>query len=363
MTGLAPALQTGDTPDKKQETRASKPSIEKPPPPPAANSFTEGGWIEVPSYHPVIVSSLIAGRLEELNVLEGTRVKMGQVIAVLYKKDLKEALDRADAEVAAAAAELALLKAGFRVQEIAKARAELKSAESDLKLEQRVLARTRGLLESGAASAEDLDRHERDLRTAEARRDAAFQDLALKQEGSRKEDIDAASAEHRRRLALRELARNQLSYAVVKSPMAGVVLERFVTAGTFIPATNPRIVSLYDPNDMQVRIDVRQENIGSVFVGQTVDVFTEVERGKTYKGTVIRIDPLADFKKDTVQVKVKLEKPSDRLYPEMIARVRFIMRKDDGWPDRSRRESDQGVPAWRRRDSSAPGPESPGRGR
>jgi HlyD family secretion protein len=177
-------------------------------------------------------------------------------------------------------------------------------------------------------SAEDLERDAAACKSALAMRDALKQELLLKEEGSRVEDIQAAEADVQRRRALLELARNRFNYTVVRSPIEGVVLERYVTPGTYIPAGNPRIVSLYDPKDLQVRVDVRQENIAAVFVGQEVEVFTDVEPGRAYTGTVIRIEPLADFKKNTIQVKVKLHDPSEKLYPEMIARIRF-MRKDN----------------------------------
>jgi len=307
----------------------SGPSVQPPPP----DSFTEGGWIEVPSYHPIVVSGLIPGRLDELLVLEGSRVAKGDVMARIYDKDLRDARDTAAAELKVADANLERLKAGFRVQEVEKARADLDAAEADVRYREQVLARTRELVDSGAASAEGRDRDEAAFRTARAGRDALRQELLLREEGSRVEDIQAAEAEVTRRRALLELARSRLGYAIVTSPADGVVLERFVTPGTHIPANDPRIVSIYDPGDLQVRVDVRQENIGAVFVGQEVEVFTDAEPGKSYAGTVIRLEPLADFKKNTIQVKVKIHDPSERLYPEMIARIRFKRSsndKDDG---------------------------------
>ena len=196
-------------------------------------------------------------------------------------------------------------------------------------LKKKVLERTRSLLSSGAVSSEDLDRDEAAHSRLIAQRNALEQDLLLKEEGSRVEDIQAAEADYRRSLAVVELARNQLSYATVTSPFDGAVLERFVTPGTWIAAQNPRIVSLYDPGDLQVRVDVRQENIGGVFVGQTVDVYTDAELDRAYAGRVIRIEPMADFKKNTIQVKVKILDPSENLYPEMIARIRFMRKNND----------------------------------
>jgi RND family efflux transporter MFP subunit len=110
----------------------------------------------------------------------------------------------------------------------------------------------------------------------------------------------------------------------VKSPAKGVVLSRHVTAGHSLSADNRAVVSLYDPEDLQVRVDVRQENAARVRIGQTVEVTTDAEPDRRYRGTVIRVDPLADLRKNTIQAKVKLAETGPRLHPEMICRVRFL---------------------------------------
>lgn len=290
------------------------------------DSFTEGGWVEVPSYHPVVVSSLIAGRLEELHVLEGSKVTKGQVIGRIFDRDFQDEVDKVQADVRTAEANLARLKAGFRKQEVARARADVEAAEAEMKLKEQVFRRTESLLETGAVSAEDLDRDRAAFEVAAARVETLRQEMLLKEEGYRKEDIQKAEAELEQRKALLDLAKNQLEYTLIKSPITGAVLERYVTPGTYIPATNPKIVSLYDPTDLQVRVDVRQEHISDVFLDQVVEVVTDAEPGRKYAGKVIRIEPLADFKKNTIQVKIKLSGTSEHLHPEMIARIRFMRR-------------------------------------
>jgi HlyD family secretion protein len=272
---------------------------------------------------------LIPGRLEELRVLEGSRVKKGDVLGILYQKDLQDEVEKAAADLKVAEADLSRLKAGFRVQEVGQARADLEAAEADLELKQAVFERTAELVKTGAVSREEVDRDEAAYRVAKAKLDRLKHDVSLKEEGYRTEDIQAAEAEVGKRRAFLNLAENRLEYTIIKSPMDGAVLERFVTPGTYIPANDPRIVSLYDPDDLQVRVDVRQEHIAGVYIGQEVEVFTDVDPGRAYAGKVIRIDPLADFKKNTIQVKIKLLETSDQLHPEMIGRIRFMRKKDD----------------------------------
>ncbi|MHC4491189.1 MAG: efflux RND transporter periplasmic adaptor subunit [Planctomycetota bacterium] len=287
------------------------------------DGFGEGGWIEVPSYHPIVVSALVPGRVDELLVLEGSRVAKGQVVARLYGKDLERDFRRAEAEVGEAGARLALLRAGYRKEEVAKARVDVARLEEEVKLAEKVLARTRELVPTGAASREDLDRHASALEVARAHVEAAREELGRLEAGFRVEEVKQAEATLARTEAARDLAEARLSYTDVKSPAAGVVMERYVTPGTWLTAADPRVVAVYDPEDLQVRVDVRQTNRTQVFVGQKVKISTEAEPGRTYPGEVIRVEPVADFKKNTIQAKIRILEPSESLHPEMICRVRF----------------------------------------
>ncbi|MCU0725813.1 MAG: efflux RND transporter periplasmic adaptor subunit [Planctomycetes bacterium] len=290
----------------------------------ASGDVTEGGWIEVPSYHPIVVSALIPGRVEKLLVLEGSPVAEGDTVAVLYDADLREEIRLAEADAAEKRARFDLLAAGYRPEEIERARAESEAAVEEAKLAEKVLGRTRDLVPAGAASREDLDRDEAALATARARARAKDEDRKLLEAGYRKEEIAEAAAALARSDAERDLAKLRLSWVTVKSPAKGVVLSRHVTAGHSLSADNRAVVSLYDPEDLQVRVDVRQENAARVRIGQTVEVTTDAEPDRRYRGTVIRVDPLADLRKNTIQAKVKLAETGPRLHPEMICRVRFL---------------------------------------
>jgi HlyD family secretion protein len=302
-----------------------------------AAALTEGGWIEVPSYHPIFVSALIAGRVDEVAVLEGARVEKGQVVARLYAKDLRDALRNSEAQVAEAKAVLDLFEAGYRKEDVRKAEAELQRVFEQAGLAEKIHARTKELMPTGAASREDLERDAAELEVAKARVDAASEELNRLKAGYRVQEVAKARATLARVESARDLARSRLSYAELRSPIAGVVLERFVTPGSWLSDKDPRVVSLYDPNDLQVRVDVRQANAGQVFVGQTAEVSTEAEPGKVYRGTVIRVDPLADLKKNTVQAKIRLSDPGPNLHPEMICRARFLPREAKATPGTAER--------------------------
>jgi len=286
--------------------------------------FSEGGWIEVPSYHPIFVTALTSGRVEELTVLEGSKVTKGQVVARLYARDLKDSLRAADAVMAERKAELALYEAGYRKEDIAKQQAEVNRLREEAALAAKILQRTEKLVPTGAASQEDLDRDASAMTTAVARLRAAEAELKRLNAGFRTEEVDKARASLAKAEAARDLAKAKLDYAEVRSPADGVVMERYVTVGTWLSPADPRVVSLYDPNDLQVRVDVRQENAGAISKGQKAEISVEAVPGRTWTGEVIRVEPLADFKKNTLQAKIRLTETDRLLHPEMICRVRFL---------------------------------------
>ncbi len=179
--------------------------------------FTVSGFIEADE---VRVGSRVGGRVAEVLVEEGDVVKPGQVLFRLDPFDLHEQLARAKGELAAAQAEHERLAAGFRVEEIEQARARrdrfaalleklvagpraqeievarqnLAEARAELEWAQREHQRVAGLREAKQAGDTEWNMAERARKTAEARAQAAAQQLALLEEGTRAEEIAEARA-------------------------------------------------------------------------------------------------------------------------------------------------------------------------
>lgn len=291
----------------------------------ATGAFSAAGWIKVPRYHPVFVTPLTAGRLDEIKVIEGDRVTRGQVIARLYDGDFRSALEVSLAAERAAQAELEKREAGFRPQEVAEARAEVDRLDAELATAREILNHSRKLHPSGAIPLEELQKDEMKVATVVATRAKALERYKLMQEGFRREDIALAGAARAKTKAERELAELQLGYATVKSPMDGRVLERMASAGQWVTPAEGKVVSLYDPTDLEARVDVNQDDIGKVYVGQRVEVSTRAEPQKIYPARVVLLEPLADETKNIVRVRAKLEiSDGELLYPQMVVKARFL---------------------------------------
>lgn len=275
-------------------------------------TFSAAGWVKLPRYHPVLVTPLVEGRIEEIRVIEGDRVTAGQTIARLYAEDLRATLDGAEAAVKAAEAEHDKLKAGYRPQEVADARAEVARLEAERDTARTILANSEKLRPSGAIPEEEWLRDRTRVETLSQALLQAEERLALLVEGFRREDIALAAAALEKARADRALARLRLGYTDIRSPIDGVVLQRLAARGQWLEPGRGAIVSLYDPADLEARVDVNQDDIACVFPGQKVEVTSRVESDRVDEGRVVLIEPQADLVKNTVPVRVKLPESAGR---------------------------------------------------
>ena len=192
----------------------------------------------------VQVSPEIGGRILDVAVAEGNRLKKGDVVARLDTRDIDLAIQRAQADRAGADAQLRLVQAGSRVEDIrqadaqaAAAAAEVAAAQADLAAAETDLRRFETLLESNSGSRKQRDdaATRRDvardrLASARARENAAREAAAKLRAGARREEIDAARA----RVAavdaqIASLEKNKADATVV-APMDGFVKD-YVNTG------------------------------------------------------------------------------------------------------------------------------------
>ena len=158
------------------------------------------------------VSAQVGGQLLDLRVAEGDRVAAGDVIARLDTRDTELALQRVRAERQQADAQLRLLRAGARGEDIRQAgaqfqaaNAEIAAAQADLVAAEADLARFEALLASNAGSRKQRDDAlaRRDvargrLQAARERARAGQETVARLQAGARREEIEGADGEARR---------------------------------------------------------------------------------------------------------------------------------------------------------------------
>ncbi len=268
------------------------------------------------------VAASTSGKVVAIGVDLGSYVKRGQMIVRLDDVDAKLRVQQAQAQVEQSVAALrqAEEKAGMRpgqsfdpnrVPEVAKARVDLELAEKNLRRSER-------LIESGDISRSAYDEQK-------SRRDQLKElyDAAV----SLARQSFAAVATARANVANAEsqlaLARRNLSYALVFSPIDGFVAERTADLGEYV-SPSAKVATIVRINPLRLRIDIPEQAIPEVKVGQSVSVTTSAWPDKNFSGRIARVSPNVTPTSRTLTVEAEVENSSGALKPGQFATVRIL---------------------------------------
>jgi ABC exporter DevB family membrane fusion protein len=253
----------------------------------AGNGRVEGASEEIR------VSSKIPGRIRTMTVDQGDRVSKGQILVVLDNDDYRARVETERAALEKAEAHLRLLRSGARPEEREQARAALDEATAVAETARRNYERLSQLFDRGVISLEDLDRADRERKTAEARLEATRQRYQQVLSGSRPEEIAAAEAEVR--LARARLAEAEAAYenTFIRSPIEGVVIRRFMRPGESIrfETVGMPILSIADTSALRVRAEIDETDVAWVAIGQQATVTADAYRGEVFTGRVVHVAP------------------------------------------------------------------------
>lgn len=345
--------------------------------------FKAAGWIE-PRPTPVRVAALAPGVVEQLLVVEGQPVKAGQPIAELVKDDARLACQRAEADLKLRQAEQQAVQATLAAAltrferpvhleaGLAEAEAELAAIETQLASLPFETRRAEALLQyadgnyhakssagqavTGRAIEEALSQYEsaralvEELRSRVAslekqktalarRRDALKVQFELRADERRAKDqaqadLQAVAARVEQSLVALAEAKLRSDRMTVCSTIDGRVLHLVACPGARLiigrgqdgSHDGSTVVTLYRPEMLQVRVDVRLEDLPRVRLGQTV-LIESPAAPSPISGQVLSLGSEADIQKNTLEVKVAVQSPPSVLRPEMLVDVTFLTPK------------------------------------
>jgi HlyD family secretion protein len=280
------------------------------------------------------VSPKISGRLEYLGVDTGSRVHTGQIIARLEHHDL-------DAQLEDARGNLANLQAaGAQAEaELAQARATLAQAQANQRKTSLELARQTKLFENGITSKADLDNA-----TAQARVDEQQVKAMEASIRAAQSKIDSMTAQVRSSRSRIQWGEAQIEYSNIRSPFEGLVISKDAEVGeTVAPAiygganTRGSVVTIVDPNSLEVEADINESSIGKITPGLQAEITLDALGNVKLPGETRKIIPTADRQKATVKVKVSFKEIDPRILPDMSAKVTFIQKTVSATTDQSSR--------------------------
>ena len=271
------------------------------------------------------VAPSVAGKVTAVGVDLGSYVKRGQMIVRLDDIDSKLRVEQAQAQLEQAKAALrqAEEKVGLRpgqnfdvnkIPEVVNARVAFELSEKNLR-------RAEKLIESGDVSRSSYD-------DQKARRDQLKEVYEAALSVGRQNFAAVATA--RATVANAEsqlgIARRNLSYALVFSPIDGYVAERSADLGEYVSPTS-KVATIVRINPLRIRIDVPEQAIPEVKVGQSVSVTTSAWPDKNFSGRIARISPNVTPSSRTLTVEAEVENSSGVLKPGQFASVRILQER------------------------------------
>jgi HlyD family secretion protein len=285
---------------------------------PVAPGYTTSGILEVQF---LFLAAEYSGRVVSLPIAEGQTVGLDETVVQLETSLLETERDVAQARLDGVQAQLEMLQAGPRKVDRAIAQAVIDQAETILD----------GALQALEDAKESLPRRLRDeqvaLAQAEVDRarsslDAAEISLEALEKGPGSSEVAVVSAAVDGAEAKLASLEDQIANGEIRSPIEGVLLERFILPGELALAGQP-IVSLADLSQVELTSFVPQADLGWVHVGDEVQIRVDAYPQRIFTGSVLTISNQAEYTPRNVQT------PEERVI--LVYEVRILVPNQEGY--------------------------------
>ncbi|MCD2422616.1 efflux RND transporter periplasmic adaptor subunit [Niabella pedocola] len=230
-------------------------------------TVTASGQI-YPEYE-VKISPDVSGEITELNVQEGDSVKKGQVLARVYADNY--ALDRDEASA----------RLGQSQANVANSQAALGVQKATLDRAQQAYNRNKHLYDDRVISKAEFEQYETDLASAKASYNASLQNIRSLQAGVRSSQTGLVAAD------------KVLGRATIAAPISGIISSLKVEKGERVVGTaqmaGTEMMTVADMNTMEVRVNVGENDIVKVSIGDGADIEVDAYSGRKFAGIVTKI--------------------------------------------------------------------------
>lgn len=334
---------------------------------------------------PIELASRLGGRVTEVMATEGELLKPGQVLLRLDARELQAQYQQVQAQQQAASAQLRLLQAGSRPEDLQsaeaawraaelrvselhngsrqaekeRAQAEVQARQSQLELAEKDYARMADLVSAEAQPQQKLDQARQLLQTARSGLTQAQKNQQLVQEGARQEElaiaqqqalqqksllqklqrgvrpqeIEAAQAHLQQAKAQAEQLRIRLQEASVTAPCACQLSVLGVEKGEVVGA-GAAVVTLLDPQDLWVKVYLSPLELKHVRLQQPVSLQLDAWPDQRFAGKVVYVSSQAEFTPRNIQTR------EERIHQVFAVKVKLLPLK--GHQAKSEQAAQQG---------------------
>lgn len=304
------------------------------------------------------VAPTVGGKIIEVNFDVGSYVNKGDVLIRLDARDAQIRLEQAQAQVeqqrkavqqAEASVEQAIanlrqtqIRLGIGDGEVFNINdfSQVKSIRAQLELAEKELTRTTRLLETGDVSRAQYDQRksQRDAllgQMDEARSNAA---VAIKAIDTARAAVNTARTNVSQARAAVVTAQTQVDQAqkavsdtAVYAPISGYVSERSSDLGEYISPSvpNSKVATIVRTAVLRLRIDIPEQSIGKVSIGQGISAQVTAYPDRNFAGTIVRILPSLNTTQRTLTVEAEVENTNGLLKPGQFATVRITQSKPE----------------------------------
>jgi len=259
----------------------------------------------------VVLGTKVIGRISEIAVDLGSRVRTGQTIARIDPSDYRLRVNQAEAALQQARVRLGLPPEGTSDRIDPEQTSLVRQAAAVLREARLTHDRMVELWEGQYIARAELDAAVSRLAVAEGQYQAALEEVRNRQ---------GLLVQRRSEL---EIARQQLADTTIVSPLNGAVSERQVSVGQYLVAGAP-VVTLVRIDPLRLRLAVPERQAGAVRVGQTVELTVEGDPNK-YPARVARLSPAIAEISRTLLIEAEVPNAEGVLRPGSFAKADIVV--------------------------------------
>lgn len=295
--------------------------------------------------HVIAVSSEVSGRVVDLQVRAGQRVRAGQILASIDPADSRLALERIDAEIARIEAQQAQLRAqqaavvrrvgeqmGVSAAGVSAAQADALARQAEVAAARSAFDRSKTLFERGLVAQSRFDEDQARLRAAEQNAARAQAQIAgsraqvgVTREGTSEVEVleaqvAALDAQKEGLRAQRGQQTLDLGRREIRAAFDGVIDQTFIDAGEFVTA-GTRLLMYHNPSEIWIDVNIKETDVRKITVGAPARVKIDAYPGQVFDARVSEVggaatsqfallpnpNPSGNFTKVTQRIPVRLE--------------------------------------------------------